>query len=230
MSTPVRYTNGVTNVENTKALGQYLALDPTKVHEYFSDFDVYAAGDWTVTETDAGSTEALTDGDGGQLLLTVTAADNDCISMQHVGEAFLMALGKKAWFKARFKVSDATQSDVLFGLVIRDTSPLINTDGVFIRKDDGDTNIDFIVNKNSTESSVEGVGTLVSDTFISVGWYWDGVDTFAIFVNDAQVGTLSYTAASFPDDEELTVTMHIQNGEAVAKTMTVDYILASKER
>jgi hypothetical protein len=33
-----------------------------------------------------------------------------------------------------------------------------------------------------------------------------------------------------PDDEELTVSFGIQNGAAAAKTLTVDYIGASKER
>jgi hypothetical protein len=33
-----------------------------------------------------------------------------------------------------------------------------------------------------------------------------------------------------PDDEDLTVSFGIQNGEAVAKTMTVDYILAAMDR
>jgi hypothetical protein len=32
------------------------------------------------------------------------------------------------------------------------------------------------------------------------------------------------------DDEDLTPTFAIQNGEAVAKTMTVDYIFVAKER
>ena len=33
-----------------------------------------------------------------------------------------------------------------------------------------------------------------------------------------------------PDDEVLTPSFGIQNGEAAAKTMSIDYILAAKER
>jgi hypothetical protein len=32
------------------------------------------------------------------------------------------------------------------------------------------------------------------------------------------------------DDEDLTVSIALQNGEAVAKTMTVDYVFVAKER
>jgi hypothetical protein len=47
-------------------------------------------------------------------------------------------------------------------------------------------------------------------------------------VNGVVVGTSVTT--NLPDDEDLTISFAIQNGEAVAKTMTVDYILCSKER
>ena len=70
MSSTTRFPNGVTNVgEDTifAALGQ---LAPTKFHTYWEDFDYYAAGDWTVTETQASATQALADGDGGLLLLS----------------------------------------------------------------------------------------------------------------------------------------------------------------
>jgi hypothetical protein len=42
-------------------------------------------------------------------------------------------------------------------------------------------------------------------------------------------GSLSASSTYLPDTE-LTVSFGIQNGEAVAKTMTVDYIFAAKER
>jgi hypothetical protein len=35
---------------------------------------------------------------------------------------------------------------------------------------------------------------------------------------------------NLPDDEDMTVSIALQNGEAVAKTMTVDYVFVAKER
>ena len=230
MSAPQRFSNGVTNVGSDKAMGQFLAPDPTKVHLFFDDFDTYTAAQWTLTETDAGATQALTDGDGGLLLITNTAAENDAVSLQKIGESFLMATGKKAWFKTRFQVSAATQSDLLMGLAITDTSPLDATDGVFFRKVDEAATVNFVVVKNSVESELSGVGTMANDTAISLGWYYDGYTTFYIYVNDVLAGELSYTATSFPNDEALTVTIHHQTGAAGAQTMTVDYILVAKER
>lgn len=231
MGTTTRFTNGVTNVGKTVTTGMLGQPDPTKFHTYFNDFDTYTAGDWTITTTELGlgaATEALTDADGGVLLITNDDADNDADFFQKVGESFKFASGKKLWFKARFKVSDATQSDFVIGLQITDTTPLDVTDGVFFQKDDGDANLDFHVEKDSTATSATAIHTVVNDTYLTVGFYYNGSDEVQYFVDDVKIGTSATT--NLPDDEELTISFGIQNGEAVAKTMSVDYILCAKER
>jgi len=226
-----RFPNGLTTVATKNTLGEFILPSPTTAHVYFNDFDTYTAGDWTITTTEAGSgsaTEALTDADGGALLVTNAAGDNDADFFNKKGESFLFEAGKKAWFKAKFKVSDATQSDFVIGLQITDTAPLAVSDGVYFQKDDGDALLDFHVEKNSTDTAAAGIATVSDDTDITVGFYYNGVDAIKYFVDDAHVGTSVTT--NLPDDEVLTVSFGLQNGEAVAKTMTIDYILAAKER
>jgi hypothetical protein len=222
-----RFPNGVTNVGEDSPFADLAMPVPTLFHNYMEDFDYYTAGDWTVTETDAGATQALTDGDGGLLLITNTAADNDLVSLQKKGESFRFASGKELYFEARFKVSDATQSDVVIGLQITDTTPLDVTDGVFFIKADGSTTVSLLVEKNNTATTTS-VGTMADDTFIRLGFYYDGGSSIQYSVNGVVGGTSVTT--NLPDDEDLTVTIAIQNGEAVAKTMTVDYVFVAKER
>lgn len=226
-----RFQKGITNALSNTTLASFIALDPTRAHVYFNDFDTYVAGDWTITTTEAGAgsaTEALTNEDGGVLLITNDNADNDADFFQKVGESFKFASGKKLWFKARFKVSDATESDFVFGLQITDTTPLAVTDGVYFQKDDGDTNLDFHVTKNGTSTSATAIATVANATYLVVGFYYDGVSAIKYFVDDVQLGTSVTT--NLPDDEELTISFGIQNGAAAAKTMSVDYIFAAKER
>lgn len=223
-----RFPNGLTNVGEDSPFADLAMPAPTLFHSYMEDFDYYTAGDWTVTETDAGATQALTDGDGGLLLVTNTAADNDLVSLQKKGESFRFASGKKLFFEARFKVSDATQSDLVIGLQITDTTPLDVSDGVFFIKADGSTSVSLLVEKNGTATTTSSVATLVDDTFIRIGFAYDGVSAIQYFVNGVVTGTSVTT--NLPDDEDLTPTFAIQNGEAVAKTMTVDYIFVAKER
>lgn len=234
MSSPTRFTNGLTTVRKATSLGNYGMPDPTGWHTYFNDFDTYVVGDWTITTTEAGAgsaTEALADADGGVLLITNDAADNDCDFFQKVGESFLLTAGKRAFFKARFKVSDATQSDFVMGLQVTDTTPLAVTDGIYFQKDDGDTQLDVYCQKDAStgQTSATNIATVADDTYLTVAWAYDGKSELAYFVNDVQLGTLNASSTYLPDTE-LTVSFGIQNGEAVAKTMSVDYIFASFER
>lgn len=229
-----RFPNGVTNASQRATLGAFGALDPTKFHTFFDDFDRFAAADWVITKTEAGAgsaATALTDADGGVLLITNDNADNDAVFFNKVGESFLMQAGKEAWFKAHFKVNDAIQSDLLIGLQVTDTTPLDAVDGIYFMKDDGDALLDFYCRKDATTGSTSalGVATVASDTWMTVGFYYDGKSQVGYFVNDQQIGSLAATAAYLPDTE-LTVSFGVQNGEAVIKTMSVDYIFASKQR
>ena len=226
MST-TRFPNGVTNVGEDSLFAALGQLAGPQFHTYFEDFDYYAAADWTVTETQAGATQALTDGDGGLLLLTNTAADNDLVALQKVGESYRFASGKKLFFEARFKVSNATQSDVVMGLQITDATPLDVSDGVFFLKSDDSTTINLLVEKNNTATTTS-VGTLADDTYIRLGFYYDGNSSIQAFVNGTYVATSATT--NLVDDEDLTISFALQNGNAVARTMTVDYVYVAKER
>jgi hypothetical protein len=226
------FTSGVTNVGVDSTLGKLKAPAPHKYHTYFNDFDTYLASDWTITTTEDGTgsaTEALADGDGGLLLLTNAAGDNDKDFLQLVKEGFKFESGKQLAFNMRFKTNDATQTDIVAGLQLTDTSPLDVTDGIFFLKSDGAATISFIVEKDSTQSTLTLPNSLADDTFMTLGFVYDPKDQkFHVFQNNVLAGTVVSTNA--PDDEELTVSFGIQNGAAAAKTLTVDYIGASKER
>jgi len=228
---PTNFIGGVSTAEAGNPLFDFGMPDPTKWIVYFNDFHTYAAGDWTITTTEAGAgsaTEALTDVQGGALLVTNDAADNDADFFQLVGEGYKFVAGKKTIFKVRFQTSDATQSDLVFGLQIKDTTPLAVTDGVYFQKDDGDALIDFYVTKNSTSTSAAAIATLSSATWTTLAFCYDGISAVHYFVNDVRIGQLATT--NLVDDEDVTVSFGIQNGEAVAKTLTVDYIFAAQER
>jgi len=235
--TTTHFRNGVSNQIPGNPLFEYPYLDPTKYTTYFNDFLTYHADEWTITTTEAGTgsaTEALTSQAGGALLITNAAGDNDLDFFNLKGESFKFSSTKRMFFKAKFKVSDATQSDVVMGLTITDTTPLDTTDGIFFQKDDGDTNIDFHIEKDNAATSNSAIGTLADDTFITVAFAYDpkgnaGAGSFSIFMDDVKVGEQK-TLTNVPDDEELTVAFGIQNGEAAAKTMTLDFVICAVER
>jgi hypothetical protein len=232
------FTSGVTNVA-TGGTGELLKQpDPIKYHVYHEDFDKYTASDWVITTTEGGSgnaSEALGSGDGGLLVVTNDDADDDSDEFQWAGgsggviESFKYEAAKGLYFKTRFKVNDATQSDFAVGLVITDTTVIDGTtDGIFFRKADGATSIELVIEKDSTETTVS-CGDAADDTFMTLGFYYDPkIRKFSVYKDNVKVGSAVNTNA--PDDEELAVTFAIQNGAAAAKIMTMDYISAGKER
>jgi hypothetical protein len=201
-------------------------------YSYFNDFMTYASGDWTITTTEAGSgnaSEALTSQAGGALLLTNDDADNDLDFLQLKGESFKLSTSKRAYFSARFKVSDATQSDFVMGLQITDTTPLAVSDGVYFMKDDGDTNLDLHIEKDGSDTTTAAITTMADDTFVTVAWFID-TDTSKVYYSVNNAEPVAVVNTNLPDDEELTVSFGIQNGAAAAKTMTIDYVTVMIER
>ena len=209
-------------------------LAPMDWHVWKNDFDFYLATDWVITETGSG-TRAISQAKDGILLITNAAADDDVNQLQlrdvasgQVAEHWKHTAAKRMFFEARFKVSDATQSDFVMGMQITDTSPLAVSDGIYFRKDDGDANIDCVVIKDSTATTVTAASTASDDTFMVLSWLYNGDGNFSFYKDAVLIGGAPTTNA--PDDEELTVSFAIQNGEAVAKSMSLDYIMVAQER
>lgn len=248
MGTPVRFPFGISTAAPGTPMAAFGMPDPTQWHVFFDDFnqwvtDTSSEARYTITtiELGAGSaTEAITDEAGGVLLITNDAADDDSDFFQKIGESFLPAAGKRMIFKARFRVSDATQCDWVMGLQVADTTPLAAggdgvTDGIFFQKDDGDTNVDFYVQKNATTGQLTTTAwttAAANNTYMTLAFVFDGKRTIDLYKNDALIKSVDIggTFATYMPDTELTVSFGLQNGEAVAKTMSVDYIFAAIER
>jgi len=232
MGTPSRFPNGITN-NKSGPLRDLTALDPTQLHVFFDDFmETFNATPWTITTVEAGSgsaTEAVGDTQFGELVITNDDADNDSDFIFWDTSTFLLGSGKKAWFKSRFKVSDATQSDFVMGLQANDATPLDTTQGVFFRSDDGDANIDFMVEKDNAGTEEAAVTTMADDTYVELAWYYNGKDAIEVWKDNVKVFTQT-DLSRLPDGNTIGVSFGIQNGEAAAKVMTVDYIYVAVER
>lgn len=230
-STVTRFPNGATNVAENHPYADMPSEYPAKFHTYFNDFDVYTAGDWVVTETDSNATEALTAGDGGLLLITNTAADNDLVALQKTPAAFLLTAGKRAYFEARLKVSNATQCDMVVGMQVVDTTPLDVTDGIYFLKADDAATVDVFCRKDASTGSTTAaaIATMVDDTYMTFAWFYNGVDAVYYAIDGVVKGHLDASSSYLPDTT-LTVSFALQNGSANARTATLDYLFARFER
>jgi hypothetical protein len=234
---PTHFPNGVSNQIKGNPLFNYPYMDPFKYYMYHDDF--FESGIYTITTTEAGTgsaTEVITAGAGGQLLITNAAGDNDLDFLQLKGESFLWDSTKRMFFTSRFKTNDATQSEIIMGLQITDTTPLDITDGIYFFKPDGDTQPDFVIEKdNDFGTSVLEMNAMADDTFVTLSFEYDPLDVatggpvFRAYQDGVKVGQIASTVNA-PDDEELTISFGIQNGEAVVKTLSLDFLMAAVER
>lgn len=234
MGTPVRFPFGVTNARKFGVFHNFLSMAPNKTHDDFDDFSTFTAAEWTITRVGTTPTEALTDINGGAVLLTTVASASSSTFLQKVGASILPTAGKQLWGATRFQVSDASDTTFAIGLQNTDTTPLDVTDGMYFLKAAASTSIDFICRKDATTGSTSrtGVATLTSATFIELGFYYDGKRTIDLFVNDRNVSQLDLTSspAAFLPDTPLRVSFGVQNGASAARTMTMDYLYFSIER
>ena len=230
MGTPVRYPNGVTNNTPTSPTAMLPVLDPSNVQMYFNDFHVYTAGDWTETAVSVGtgtSASAISDAAGGVVTLTSAANENDGAWYESQGESWTVEAGKKMWIKVRFKTSDATQSDIIFGLHSTSTTPQSAANRFLFESVDGSAAVYFNSDDNTNDEDSDTVATLADATWITLAAYWDGVDTVELFADGVKV--TSFTPTTTPTTE-LALGWGQLNGSASVETLDVDYILVAKER
>lgn len=245
MAKTTNFPNGITNIAKSSDIGILGMPSPLKYVTYFSDFtgcegttvDLLAtspvAHTKTVTEAGAGSHSVTLSSSlgalGGALVLTNDAASADLISIQAKGEAFRFSATKDFIIKARFKVDSATLSSAFVGVAITDTTPLDASDRIGFQMASGSATLSGVAVKDSTSTTV-GTKTMVSDTFVELALvYSASAKELVMFADGVKVGSTT-TLTNVVNDEDLTMTLHIQNGSAVIRILTLDYILIAFER
>lgn len=251
LDVPSRFPKGVTNNLASHPLGRFKNPDPLRAHIFANDFDAYASGDWSLTGQGT-PTSALTAGDGGLLLLTTTTAAGDGAFLQKTPGAFTMQSGKQIWFRGLFTLADVTATTFFAGIVNAGATAFAPTDGFYFTKAAAGTQLVF--NYKNTTGSVsqsfnlpntpatyttyndllQSSGTasflpIANSTQFVLGAHYDGNVTLQIFFNDARVGSI--TLAGAPTTATLAPAFGVTNGTTTAaKTLTVDGVLAAKER
>lgn len=230
-----RLPGGITNVAVDSIFNSLKCPDPSLYTRFLEDFLEYVPTAWTVTETQAGATQATAAFSGGALLLTNTAADDDINQVQKAAGSFLPVVGKKFFMKARFQISDATQSDFAIGiqLVNADGTTLATaTDGIFFLKADGAATVTLYVRKDNAAGSANSgaIATLVAATNVELSCFYDGIDRLYYAVDGVIGGYIDSVTATFLPDVSCAPIISLKNGEAVAKTATVDYLFVMQEK
>ena len=232
MSNPTRFSNGVSTNDAQYLWGNYPLPAPfsssgsslTGVAQYANDF-VSSVAEYTVTGTS--STLALSAGNGGLAVLTPGGTTTATAAYKTASNVAFVA-GNQLWFNTRFKAS-AVSSTKSFYVGLRAGSA--TTDGLWFAKAASSTDITLVSTVGSTATTlVSGIATAAADTYLNLGFYYDGTDIL-VYANNVMVARVSAptigTSGTTLTSANLGPVMQIT--PTATDTLTVDYIAASVE-
>lgn len=230
---PTNFPNGVGNTRS-QILQQFPQLDPTKIVCIFDDFTSDITGRWDVVETQGGATQDIVAGHGGLIALVNTAGDNDINLIRSPHESFLLSKAKRSWFRTRLKISAVADTEIFAGLAVAtDDDPFAGglALGMGFHVPDAATSVCAFHMKDTgtAYAKTTGLHTFVADTFVELGWYYDGRGKLTLYVNDVPTFVVP-DITEYPDSEEVALVLGVKAGTTSARTLTCDFILAATER
>jgi hypothetical protein len=185
--------------------------------------------EWTNTLVN-GSTFAHTDVAGGAVLLTTDTAENDGIKLQlgdelaGAGESIDLSARYPLYCGIDFAINDVDQTDFLFGVSLTDTTVLDGADtAMYFRSVDESAALYFVTEKDTVESAT-AVATMADGAYITAEFLY-GVDgTVRAYINGTEQTSTADSAATFPNDELMRLTLEFLTGEAIANTCTIRWL------
>lgn len=238
MGSPSRFTSGVATVDSQYPLGQYPFPDPfhtsgsvgLDVVSYVNDFFTVGSTtlDWTITGTS--STFAITDGLAGVALVTPGGASTvTTVAGTHNGFQFIA--GNAFWYLCRIKMNAISSTkSFLFGL--QTGTSATSTDGIWFTKPASSTSLNLVSRVGSTSTTlVTGVTTVAADTYVDVGFYYNGTDLL-VYSQDALVARVTAPtigASATTLTSALLTPVFQSTPTATTDTLSIDYVLAAQE-
>jgi hypothetical protein len=238
MSNPTRLYSGLSTAYPNETLYSFPFPDPFHTGStaalgsstYTNDFNTLIGTDYTVTGTS--SAFALTAGIGGWATLTPGGTTTASAAYKN-GTFFQFVAGNRAWFTTRIKAS-AVAGNISLYAGLRAGSA--TTDGLWFAKAAASTSINLVSTVNSTATTlVTGVATMAADTFVELGFYYDGTDII-VYTGSATVtsGPVARISAPTIGSSGTTLTNALmgpvfQITPVATDTLTTDFVMAAQE-
>ena len=239
MSAPTRFLSGVATVPASTPLGNYPLPDPfhtsgaTGFGVVTMANDFFCLGsttlDWTITGTS--STFAITSGVGGVALVTPGGTTTTTtVASAHSG--FQIVAGQKFWYLCRIKMSAVSSTKAFtFGLQKGSGATGSATDGLWFTKPASSTSLNLVSVVDGTSTTlVTGVTTVAADTYVDVGFYYDGTDIL-VYSSDVVIARVSAptvgATATTLTNELLNVAFNVV--PTATDTLSIDYVLVAQE-
>ena len=204
------------------------------VHAAFLDDNDVSSARWDQTASGSGTVLTIQDALGNKAKFINGAGNNEHYYYEMKYEKLLLQSGKDVWFYTSIEIGDVDQADMFVGLCADLASGTIfanRVDCVGFALADESAILQAVCTKDGTGAETSTGLTLADNIEYWVGFHSNGtsyVDFCAGIVGDESRRVRIST--NLPDDEILAPAFGLQNGEAVANSMTISDIWAFGDR
>jgi hypothetical protein len=253
-SSPVRFTSGFSNLPPWQLLGRMGMENPFFYHVFADDFDLPASlSGWVQTVTTGTAVNVA--GDGGLLQMETAATVGDFVSIQRGVPSFVASAGSRMFFVARMTLGDVTASAFMAGMIPVTATPFTGSPqaGVWISKAAGGTQLMLNVSNAGVVTSTlfpTKAYTLQNGVSFDIGFSLDRDDSIRAMIAPNMVGYVPQSGTNQPNSTNRSPVVTspvgrnvsgiggvlcapivaVQASTAVAQTLTLDFVMASKER
>ncbi len=207
----------------------FLIQDAVRLED---DFFSYNTGQlWTGVLTGGSGAIAVTDYQNGMITLTTHTDATDSAEVCQTYETFRLYDHHPLYFEARAKITVGLTDLFYIGLGNANGEYAVGfADGVYFMSD-GDGNLDFNVEYNTTVTKADTGINLANLTFYRFAFHWDGEGTIRYFVfDDDQVLLATGTVTTgYAQDEEMGIAFGIKTPGG-ATSLYVDYVKCAQRR
>lgn len=238
MSNPTRLYSGLSTAFPNEPLHSYPFPDPFHTGSnqyvgsstYSNDFNTLIGTDFTTSGSS--SAFALAAGVGGWATLTPGGTTTASATYKPI-TFYQFVAGNRSWYICRFKTS-AVAGNVSFYAGLRNGASA--TEGLWFAKAAASTSINLVSTVDSTATTlVTGVATAVADTFVEVGFYYDGTDVIVYSgTSSTDLGMVARVSnvtigATATNLTSALLSPVFQITPTATDTLTTDFVLAAQE-
>lgn len=209
------------------------AMDPDYIIRYhdFLNTTVLDANEFVAVKDASATNAVVANSVNGELKLTSNATtDNDGACVQSIYASHKLDAGKQCWFETSIQGSSVADMDIYVGLAaLVATNPenvLTSVSRCGFQVDDGSAVVNCITT-NTTETKTSSQISMVDNTYMKLGFRWDGVNRVEFYVNRVLVAVHTTNVP--------TAAMHLSvfelSGSATGtRSLLCDYLWLAKER
>jgi hypothetical protein len=183
--------------------------------------DVDTTNVWDESNSGAGTSLTVQDERGSFAKVTNGSGDNNYYFYESKYEVGRLQANKGLWFRSHFQIGDVDQADIFIGLCAQLASGDLfdnRVDSIGFYLEDGSAQVKIEASKDSTATQTNTGISITDGASVKIEFHVIGTSIIEFFIDENRAGEIK---TNLPDDEEMSFSFGVRNGQASANTMSI---------